>query len=125
MNLVTNIPTTSKSDYKQQTHQCAQWAYWKYFNTVKCTTFPQQVIKTERTDGTLGFHHYLAIRRNYSCQLHAPASFYPQGTRSCLRLCGPQDYRMPTEGADHLKISKYPTGNLSRYLPSCGAVPQV
>jgi len=87
---------------------------------VKCNTFPQQVIETERADGMLGFRSYLDIRQNYSCQLHAPASFYSQGTRSFRRPSGPQGYRMPTEGANHLKISKYPTGNLY----SCGKVPQ-
>ena len=31
---------------------------------------------------------------------------------------------MTTEGLGHLKLSKDPTGNRARYLPSCGAAPQ-
>jgi len=31
---------------------------------------------------------------------------------------------MRTEGLDHLNISKDPTGNRARNLPSCGPVPQ-
>ena len=41
-----------------------------------------------------------------------------------LRWNGFQCNRMWTAGMGHLKISKDPTGNQSRNLPYCGAVPQ-
>jgi hypothetical protein len=46
------------------------------------------------------------------------------GTHFWQRLSGPRAYWMQTEGLGHLKIFKNPTGNWTRYLPSCGTVPQ-
>ena len=45
------------------------------------------------------------------------------GTHFCQRLSAPQGCWMWTEGWGHLKISKEPTGNRTRNLPSCDAVP--
>jgi len=47
------------------------------------------------------------------------------GTHFCQKLSGTQSWWIRTDGIGRLKFSKDCTGNRTRNLPSCGAVPQI
>ena len=87
-------------------------------------------MKTHRKDGKLWSHPHFDVRHNrdgtavtHTHPQHSKPHKFP-GTHFCRRLNGPQNCWIRTDGIGHLKIPNEPTGNRTRNLPSCGAVPQ-
>ena len=89
----------------------------------------QQVTKTERVDGMLEFHPYFEITHNQNGR-DGSTTRRPHFTSKEILLYSfllkaKWNPALPNacRGINHLKISKDPTGNRTRNLPSCGVVP--